>query len=183
MSVSFKEISALLYSAGVTQAGAEQVPFNSFNSLLLSWPRTTEVKRFILRKCLSASSCISWQCYTTANSRELDLETERISIFTSRMPPVEQSRGLLIPKITAPSKNPMDFPRVVTATSPSMVEKQRSSQKLLKDLFGQLQPTKSENMKETPRIFLAFINQGKHAASCHRSLPVSPRSRRNASEL
>lgn len=80
------------------------------------------------------------------------------------MPPAEQSRGLLIPKITAASKTPMDFPSVVTATSPLMAEKQRSSQKLLQDLFEHLQPTKLENTKEAPRIFLTFINQGKRAA-------------------
>ena len=58
---------------------------------------------------------VQYHCKFTG---ELNLKTERISIFTSWMPPVEQSKGLLIPKITAPSKNPVDSPSVVTAVSP-----------------------------------------------------------------
>lgn len=82
---------------------------------------------------------VQYHCKFT---RELDLKTERISIFTSWLPPVERSKGLLIPKITAPSKTPVDSPSVVTAMTPLMGEKQSSSQKLLRDLFRHLQPTK-----------------------------------------
>jgi len=58
------------------------------------------------------------------------------------MPPVEQSKGLLVPKITTLSKTPKDSPSVVTEMSPLMGEKQSSSQKILKDLFRHVQPTK-----------------------------------------
>lgn len=83
---------------------------------------------------------VQYHCKFTT---KLNLKTERISIFTSWMPPVEQCKGLLIPKITALSKTPVDSPSIVTAMSLLMGEKQSSSQKILKDLFRHFQPTPS----------------------------------------
>lgn len=98
ISISLKGISSLSHGAGPSWAGVQKVPFNCFTYLLQSWPRETGIKRFALRACQSASSSVSWQHNTTANLQEFDLQKEGISSFASRMPPVEQSRGLHFPK-------------------------------------------------------------------------------------
>lgn len=104
ISISLRGISLLLHGAGPSWAGVQEVPFNCFTCLLQSWPRETEIKYFALRACQSASSSVSWQHNTTANLLEFDLQKEWISSRTSHMPPVEQSRGLHIPKL--PKQNP-----------------------------------------------------------------------------
>lgn len=97
---------------------------------------------------------VQWHCQFT---RELNLKTERISIVTSWMSPVEPSRGLLIPKLTAPRKTPVDSPSVVTAMSPLMGAEQSSSQKPFQALFRHLQPIKFREY-EGDRVFSPHLH-------------------------
>lgn len=104
---------------------------------------------------------VQYHCKFT---REINLKTAKISIFTSWVPPAEWSLGLFNPKISALSKAPEGSWRSYCSVAING-DKQSSSQKLLEDFVRHLQPTKlREYGRDRAFPSSSSLTQEKHSA-------------------